>query len=405
MIATVLGLFAQIMAQDIPPTDPPPTGGGVGGSTGGADVTKPPVIHDAFDPAKALDAERLGIEVDVKTISRFRGVRSNQIIGYGLIVGLEGTGDSRKTPFTATLLANAMKKFGTMIDPSQLDAKNVAAVAITASLPPFASPGNTIDVTVTSIGDAKSLQGGFLLQAPLYGANDDQNAIAVAQGALSIGGFNVSGSAGGSVQRNHVNVGRIPDGAIVEKSVPYQVVYNGKMYIELDEGDLTTASRIADAIRKDHPTFVPQAIDGGTIQITLPAGYDPVTAMSEIEQLKVYANLSGLVVINERTGTIVIGANVRIGPAVISHGSLRVTIEAFNDVSQPGPLSNGVTTDVRNESITATEDSQIGLVGPVNSIADLARVFQALKIGPRDMIAILQALKEQGALKARIKIL
>lgn len=353
---------------------------------------------------QALDAERNGIQVRIKDVGRFRGVRRNQLLGYGLIVGLEGTGDSRKTPFTQTLLANAMKSFGTMIEPGSMEAKNIATVAITAELPPFASPGNSIDITVQSIGDAKSLQGGYLLQAPLFGANDKENAIAVAQGAISIGGFNVS-AGGNKIQKNHVNVGRIPGGAIVERVIPYQLVYGGKMFVELDEGDLTTANRIATRIREVRPEFNPVAIDGGTIQIDLPNSLSPVQAMSLIEMVEVKVDIPAMVIVNERTGTIAMGANVRLGPAVISQGSLQIIIEEFNEVSQPGPFSNGRTRDVTNQKVDAVEDTaQVGLLNPVTTIADLARVFQALKVTPRDAIAILQALKEQGSLKARLKI-
>ena len=353
---------------------------------------------------QALDAERNGIQVRIKDVGRFRGVRRNQLLGYGLIVGLEGTGDSRKTPFTQTLLANAMKSFGTMIEPGSMEAKNIATVAITAELPPFASPGNSIDITVQSIGDAKSLQGGYLLQAPLFGANDKENAIAVAQGAISIGGFNVS-AGGNKIQKNHVNVGRIPGGAIVERVIPYQLVYSGKMFVELDEGDLTTANRIATRIREVRPEFNPVAIDGGTIQIDLPNSLSPVQAMSLIEMVEVKVDIPAMVIVNERTGTIAMGANVRLGPAVISQGSLQIIIEEFNEVSQPGPFSNGRTRDVTNQKVDAVEDTaQVGLLNPVTTIADLARVFQALKVTPRDAIAILQALKEQGSLKARLKL-
>ena len=353
---------------------------------------------------QALDAERNGIQVRIKDVGRFRGVRRNQLLGYGLIVGLEGTGDSRKTPFTQTLLANAMKSFGTMIEPGSMEAKNIATVAITAELPPFASPGNSIDITVQSIGDAKSLQGGYLLQAPLFGANDKENAIAVAQGAISIGGFNVS-AGGNKIQKNHVNVGRIPGGAIVERVIPYQLVYSGKMFVELDEGDLTTANRIATRIREVRPEFNPVAIDGGTIQIDLPNSLSPVQAMSLIEMVEVKVDIPAMVIVNERTGTIAMGANVRLGPAVISQGSLQIIIEEFNEVSQPGPFSNGRTRDVTNQKVDAVEDTaQVGLLNPVTTIADLARVFQALKVTPRDAIAILQALKEQGSLNARLKL-
>lgn len=355
--------------------------------------------------AAAAKTESTGIEVRIKDIARFRGVRGNQLVGYGLVIGLEGTGDTKKTPFTATLLANALKDFGTVVDPLQLNPKNIAAVAITAELPPFASPGNPLDVTVQSIGDAKSLQGGYLLQAPLYGPIDKIKAIAVAQGALSIGGFNF-GSNGSSVQKNFTTVGRIPAGAFVEASVPTQVLFDGHLFLELDEADLTTSKRIAEGLGKTFPELLPRAIDGGTIELTLPKGASPVESMSKVELSTVFADIEALVVVNERTGTIAIGGNVRLGPAVIAHGDLQISIQQDLIISQPQPFSKTGETVVAPESTVAAQEAraQVALIPPNTSVNDLAKIFQALKVSPRDIISILQALKEQGSLKARIKV-
>ncbi len=354
--------------------------------------------------AAAIEAEKDGIEVRLKDISRFRGVRSNQLVGYGLIIGLEGTGDTKKTPFTSTLLANAMKEFGTIVDPKDLNAKNVATVAITADLPPFARPGSTLDVTVQSIGDAKSLQGGFLIQAPLYGAGDKTKAIAVAQGAVSIGGFNVS-SGGSSVQLNHVTVGRIPSGGIIEARVETQTVFEGKLFLELDDPDLTNAQRVADQLVKTFPDLQARAVDGGSIELNVREGMNPVQLMSQIEAVLVKVDTPAEVVINERTGTIVMGGNVRLGPAVVAHGALQLVIQNDVVISQPAPFSQGQTVVANQATVGASEETaKVGLIGPTSTVADLAKIFQALKLSPRDIIAILQALKEQGALKARIKI-
>lgn len=363
----------------------------------GAAWTQSPQVIDA--------AEQNGIEVRIKDIARLRGVRSNQLLGYGLVVGLEGTGDTRKTPFTNTLLANAMRKFGTVVDETQLNAKNIATVAITAELPPFAAPGNSIDVTVQSIGDAKSLQGGFLLQSPLYGAADDQRAVVVAQGAVSIGGFNFGGG-GTSVQRNHVNVGRVLSGGIVERAVPYQMVFpGGKLYLELEDGDFTTAQRVAAAIAQVMPGLSPRAQDGGTIELRLPEGDDPVTTYAKIETLKIHADIPAVVVVNERTGTIVIGGNVRLGPAIVAQGNLQVIIERTPVISQPNPLSGGTTVRDEQNTVTVNEErANMAVVGPNATVSDLAKIFQALKVSPRDIVAILDALREQGALKARVKL-
>lgn len=353
----------------------------------------------------AEKTEASGIEVRIKDIARFRGVRGNQLVGYGLVIGLEGTGDSKKTPFTATLLANALKDFGTIVDQTQMNPKNIAAVAITAELPPFASPGNPLDVTVQSIGDAKSLQGGYLLQAPLYGPVDKVKAMAVAQGAVSIGGFNF-GSNGSSVQKNFTTVGRVPGGAFVEATVPTQVLFDGHLYLELDDADLTTAKRIAEELLKRFPQLAPRAIDGGTIELRLPTGASPVETMSQVELTTVYADIEALVVVNERTGTIAMGGNVRLGPAVVAHGGLQVTIQQDLIVSQPSPLSKTGETVVVPETTVAAEEqrAQVALIPPNTSVNDLAKIFQAMKVSPRDIIAILQALKEQGSLKARIKV-
>lgn len=352
---------------------------------------------------EANRAEHTGIEVRIKDIARFRGVRANQLIGYGLVIGLEGTGD-KSMPFTQTALANILRDFGNQVDAAKLKAKNIAAVMVTAELPPFASPGNRIDVIVHSIGDATSLQGGTLIQTPLFGAGDRETAYVVAMGPISIGGFNAS-AGGNSVQKNHVNVGRIPAGGIVEQGVPTQVVFNGKLYLEIDDADLTTAHRLSETLLKRFPEFDPKPLDGGTIELRLPIGASPVEVMSKIESATVYADIPALVVVNERTGTIVIGGNVRLGPAVVAHGSLQVTITRETFVSQPNPLSNGTTVTGTNTTVNANEDTaQVGLLTPNATVSDLAKIFQTLKLSPRDVISILQALRDQGSLKARIKV-
>ncbi|MBS1705329.1 MAG: flagellar basal body P-ring protein FlgI [Armatimonadetes bacterium] len=349
--------------------------------------------------------EREGIEVRIKDIARFRGVRGNQLLGYGLVVGLAGTGDSNKTPFTATLLSNAMKKFGTLVDPKGLQAKNIAAVAVTAELPPFATPGNSIEITVQSIGDAKSLYGGTLLQTPLYGQSDEEHAVVVAQGPISVGGASASGG-GSSATKNHVNAGKIPSGGIVERAVPFQMVFEGnKLYLELDDADLTTSQRIAEALTKRFPNYVATAVDGGTIEIAVPTDASPVKAMSEIESATVFADIPALVIVDERTGTIVVGGNVKIGPALITRGSMKVSIARYPVISQPAPLSNGQTV-VDSEYDVAIEEDQakVGQLPAYATLADLAKLFDALQVSAQDVIAILQALKEQGALKARVKM-
>jgi flagellar P-ring protein precursor FlgI len=353
-----------------------------------------------------IDAEREGVNVRMKDIGRFRGVRPNMLQGYGLVVGLAGTGDSQQTPFTATLLENALRRWGTSIDASKFRPKNIAVVSITAELPAFAAPGNAIDVTVSSLGDAKSLEGGTLLLSPLYGPSDFETVMAVTQGPVSIGGFNAS-AGGASTRKNHTNVGRIPGGALVERGVDTQVLFEGnKLFFELYLADLTTAQRVATAIKDDLPGYVVKPIDGGTIEITIPDKDEFMLSMSKIEQTFVKADVPAVVVVNERTGTVVIGGNVRLGPAVIAHGSLQVRVEAFPFVSQPNSFNNsGQTTTGEQTFVNAQEDPvQIGILAPNTTINDLAKILQTLQVSARDIIAILQALAEQGALKAKIKI-
>lgn len=362
-------------------------------------------IQVQVDRQSILRGEEQGVEVRIKDIAHFRGVRSNQLTGIGLVIGLEGTGDTKKTPMTQTLIANMFADWGTQVDPKTIDSKNVALVTVTCQLPPFAKPGSQVDVQVSSIGDAKSLQGGTLLQTPLYPAGTHDKAYVVASGPLSIGGFNVS-SGGSSIQRNHVNVGRIPDGGIVEASVMTHLVFGGNMmYLELDQEDITTAQRIANRLFDEFPSMSPVAMDGATIGLTLPAGLTPVQAMSQIEHLKVFADVEAKVIINERTGTIVVGGNVRIGPAAIAHGSLNVRIEETPVISQPAPFSQGKTVETKQTDLSATQEtSKIAMVAPNTTVADLAKILQTLELKPTDIISILQALRQEGALKARIEL-
>jgi flagellar P-ring protein precursor FlgI len=280
--------------------------------------------------------------------------------------------------------------------------KNVAAVMVTAELPPFSTNGQQIDVTVESLGDAKSLVGGTLLQTTLYAAGDRQTVYAAAQGSITIGGYDVS-AGGSSASKGHVTAGRIPGGGLVERGAPTKLVYDGKMYLELDTPDLTTAQRVATKLNEQLPSLMASAQNGGTIALSLPDGMTPVEAMSKIEAVKVMSDSPATIVVNEKTGTIVIGANVRVGPAAIAQGSLTVRIDTVYDVSQPRPFTNGQTIVTSESAVTANEpNAQVATLAPNTTVQDLARVFQALQLKAKDIIAILQALRQQGALKARI---
>lgn len=398
-------LAGFVSAQQAPSATPPQGGSATASGNLTGAKTDPNVEKLNKEQLQRIrDTGENGISVRIKDIARFRGIRSNQLLGYGLVVGLEGTGDTKSTPFTQTLLANAMKAMGTTVDPETLKIKNVAVVAITSELPPFSAPGNSIDVTVQSIGDAKSLQGGTLLQSPLYAANSKETVYAVAQGSISIGGFQ-AGANGSSVQKNQLNVGRIPAGAIVENAAPTKFVFDNKMFLELDDADLTTANRMAQEINKTFPEFRAEALNGGTIQIVVPSGTPPISAMSRIEMTNVHADIPATVVINERTGTIVVGGNIKLGPALVAKGSLTVRIDTIPFVSQPAPFSQGTTVSGQASEVNATEDTaQVALMTETATVADMARLFHTLKVSPSDIIAILQALRDQGALKARIKI-
>jgi flagellar P-ring protein precursor FlgI len=394
------------------------TGGGTGGTTGGTGEgssgtgqtdpeTQKKLLEQAIAMQRAIeDAEREGVSVRMKDIGRFRGVRGNQLQGFGVVVGLAGTGDSQQTPMTATLIENAMKRWGTSFDATKFRPKNVAVVMVTAELPPFAAPGNQIDVTVSSFGDAKSLEGGTLLMTPLFGPSDFENVIALGQGAVSIGGFNAS-AGGAGVRKNHTNVGRIPNGAFVERGVDTQVLFEGnKLYFELYAPDLTTSQRVATALKDELPGYTVKSIDGGSIEIAIPDKDEFMLSMSRIEQTTVKADVPAVVVVNERTGTVVIGGNVRLGPAVIAHGSLNVKIEAYPIISQPNSFNNsGQTTQATQNFVDAQEGPvQIGILAPNTTINDLAKILQTLQVSARDIIAILQALADQGALKAKVRI-
>lgn len=357
------------------------------------------------DTQAVREAEIEGTLAELAAIGGFRGARSNTIMGYGLVVGLSGTGDSRQIAATTTAMANALSRWGTLVDPASFKAKNIAIVSVTAELPPFMAPGRKIDITVQSLGDAKSLEGGVLLPTTLGTMWDSSITYAVASGAVSIGGFN-AGSGGNTVRKNHTTVGRVPNGGDVQRSVDTQFVFDGNaVYFDLDTPDFTTAKRVADKIQEALPGTRVTAEDAVSVRIEMDDASQAVTILAQIEKLEVRANTVPTVVINERTGTIVIGGNVRLGPAVIAHGSLRVRIDTQYDVSQPAPLSGGATVVTPRTTVDAEEEpTQIAVITPNATLDDLAKILQTLNVSARDIIAILQALSEQGALKARIRI-
>ena len=341
----------------------------------------------------------------VKDIVDIQGVRGNPLRGYGLVVGLSGTGDD--SPVSRRALANFLRRTtGLVVDPTDVKSKNIASVLVTAELPPFSRLGATIDVTVSAIGSASSLQGGTLLMTTLMGA--DGEVYAVAQGAISIGGFSAAGEKS-SVAKNHATVGRIPNGATVEKEELATFIQDGRLTLQLRNPDFATAEKIASAINGVHRKHA-RAVDAGTVQVQIPKTLTRgqiAAFISGIEALDVKVDQPAMVIINERTGTIVVGANVGISTVAITVGSLSVITEEKDFVSQPLPLSRGGTTaKIQRTGIKVLEEKGPMTVVPRKvSVLELARALNAMGLTPREMISIFQALRQAGALQAKLKII
>jgi len=345
--------------------------------------------------------------VRLKDLAFVKGVRSNQLTGYGLVVGLNTTGDKDQTEFTRASLASVLARMGVGVDPAAIKVKDVAAVMVTSSLPPFAGAGSRIDVLVSATGDASSLEGGTLLMTPLYGA--DGKIYAIAQGPISVGGFSAGGSAGSSVQKNHPTVGRLVGGGSVERELPFSIEGQHAFDLVLRDEDFTTAKRMADKINEHFGPKVAWAPDPGTIRIQVPDKQRDgvVSFLAEVESLEVEPDQVARVVLNERTGTVVMGNNVRISTVAVAHGSLSVTITANNQVSQPAPFSRGGrTTEVTNQDVSAVEEeAHLTVVKGAVTIDELVRGLNAMGVTPRDLISILQAIKASGALSAELELL
>ncbi len=342
----------------------------------------------------------------VKDLADIRGVRSNPLIGYGIVVGLQGTGDSSSSLFANRSLAGLLAKLGIVIRADDLNVSNVAAVMVTADLPPFARVGEAIDITVSSIGDAKSLQGATLLATPLLAV--DGEVYGLAQGPLTIGGFTLSGGAGDSVQQNHPTVGRIPRGAIVEREVGYEIEGQETVQLILHEKDFTTAARMADALNRTFNQPLAKARDAGTIDVVLPteAQTDPVPFLAKVQETQVAPGRSAAVVLNERTGTVVMGADVEIAPVAIAHGNLSIAVSKRTEVSQAEPLARkGGTVVFQNDEIVVQEQGSKLVVVQGVTIGELVSSLNAIGVTPRDLIAILQAVKAAGALQGDLRII
>ncbi len=344
----------------------------------------------------------------IKDLASVAGVRSNQLVGYGLVVGLDGTGDqTTQTPFTVQSLKSMLSRLGVVIPPNvNPQLKNVAAVMVHADLPAFAKPGQTIDITVSSLGNAKSLRGGALLMTPLKGA--DGNVYALAQGNLIVGGFGAQGADGSSVTVNVPSAGRIPNGATVERVVPNSFAATDILVFNLHSPDFTTAQRLAESINDKLGEAVAAPIDSASVEVKAPM--EPakkVAFLSTIENLELEPGYAAArVIINSRTGTVVMGKQVRVDPAAVAHGSLTVTIAESLAVSQPAPFGEGDTVVVPESEVAIEEEtSRMFLFNPGVSLDELVNAVNRVGAAPGDLVAILEALQQAGALHAELIVI
>ena len=350
-----------------------------------------------------LSASAAPAAARLKELTSLEGVRDNQLMGYGLVVGLNGTGDKRQTVFSAQALTNILRRMGVTVNPTAILVRNMAAVMVTATLPPFAQPGTRIDITAAAIGDSTNLQGGLLLLTSLQGP--DGEVYAAAQGALLTGGF-VAGGGGNAQTLNHPTVGRIPSGAIIERSPP-TVAPTDKFRLQLRQADFSTAARITEALNQRFPNAA-HAESSAAVMVTMPPSFASrsVEFVAEMESLTVEADRMQKVVINERTGTIVLGKEVRISPVAILHGALSVEVRTTFEVSQPNPLAQGETKVVPTVNVDAKEaKAQNVVLNQGATVEDLVRALQAIGSTSRDIIAVLQNMRAAGALSAEIEVI
>ena len=344
--------------------------------------------------------------VRLRDVARVQGVTNNQLVGYGLVTGLQQTGDSQSAVFSSKTLQNVLQTFGLSTNAADVRTRNVAAVIVTASLPPFAHSGDNIDVTVSSVGDATSLQGGTLILTELRGANN--LVYATAQGPISVGGF-IIGDASNSVSKNHVAAGRVPQGGIVARDMVTSLTQDqsGFSYV-LTTPDYKTAARTAAVLNAKFGSGTAHALDAETIRVDFPPKYagDVVGFLADAGDLQIDADPLAKVVINERTGTIVMGGNITLAPVAIAHGNLSITITTQNKVVQPGPFTNAQAQTQTNTKIQATESGRklIYITGAA-TLAQVVRALNTIGVSPRDLISIVQALRESGALEADLDII
>jgi flagellar P-ring protein precursor FlgI len=342
----------------------------------------------------------------IKDIADVEGVRGNQLLGYGIVIGLNGTGDGNNVEFTTKSLSNMLENMGIRVDPAKINVKNVAAVLVTAELPAFVRPGAKIDVTLSSMGDAKSLSGGTLIFTPLRGA--DGNVYAVAQGPISVGGFSIVGDTD-SATKNHPTVGVISEGAVVERKIPFDLFRSEQIRIVLRSPDFTTMTRMVQSINAEFGLPLAHSLDSASLEIPLSDQLktNPVEFLARLEQVQVIQDLGAKVVVSERSGTVVIGEAVRVSTVALAHGNLSISIKTDNQVSQPGALSpGGQTAAISNTDVDVSEDvKRLSIVSGEVTLGEVVSALNALGATPRDLVSIFTALKRSGALHAELIIM
>ncbi|MBD3409812.1 MAG: flagellar basal body P-ring protein FlgI [Ignavibacteriales bacterium] len=347
----------------------------------------------------------------IKDVAYFRGETTTQLIGYGLVVGLAGSGDTHRSTFTQQSIVSMLKRFGVTVPDTynRTRTRNVAAVMVTATIDNQLKPGGVFDVNVSSMGDAKSLMGGQLLQTPML-SHVTGELYGFAQGAISVGGYDINTATGGRIIKNHALNGRVPGGGSIMAALPGGVANTGEVGVYLKEPDYTTANNVALAINAQFGQAIAQAADAAEVRVQVPAGRQANLAgfLAELESTPVTVDVAARVVLNERTGTVVAGENVRINPVTITHGSLKIQVKAFPIISQPSPFSRGETVLFNNlVPYTETVDSAhvVTIEQPTTNVAEVAAALNSLRVSPRDVIAIFQAIKEAGALPAELVVM
>jgi flagellar P-ring protein precursor FlgI len=346
----------------------------------------------------------------LKDLAHVEGFRANQLIGYGLVVGLNGTGDRQNTEFTVQTLANLLQDYNIRVNPGDVRVKNVAAVMVTTEVPPFVQPGTRLDATISSMGDAGSLSGGVLLLTPLKGP--DGKIYAVAQGPVSLGGGYTAIGIGAKVSKNHQTAGRITAGVLLERGISSTIVgSDGQVRIHLDKPDFTTAKRISEVLANSPLKIAAQALSPGVVTAALPDKFrsDPVAFIAALETIEVAPDQPARIVVNERTGTVIISRNVRIAPVAVAHGGLHITVKTEQRVSQPNPFGRGDTAVVPDTTVAVKEQDNRQLIelpgGPGVALNEVVQALNSLGVTPRDLIAVFEALRESGSLQAELVVM